>query len=277
MEQLFPLVLLYTLIHRMNPIFKKLLNTQMNCCDFKKQISLIMIFLCVVFFILLLKKMNLNRHHTDNNWHIIALCDLVNSLPKHPDVLLWKNAIKMYCDDFVLPVSKQNIFGLTPYGIYLDQNQFGRQLGRKIWYRYFKGHFASKNSQGDYKYLGMNANIAGKGVALMKAAKIFNNKEYAAVAQHQLDWILGMNPFNKSTMVGVGPDQPIHYTGSQSPPKTPLIDGAVRNGIVGDINDEPDLMNGSWQTCEYWTPMVGMTAWLFAEISTNKVNDLISR
>jgi len=48
---------------------------------------------------------------------------------------------------------------------------------------------------------------------------------------------------------------------------TPYIPGAVLNGIGGDANDMPDLLPGSWQTCEYWTPMIGLTLWLMAELT----------
>jgi len=50
-------------------------------------------------------------------------------------------------------------------------------------------------------------------------------------------------------------------------PMTPYIPGAVLNGIGGDKDDMPDLRPGSWMTCEYWTPMVGLTLWLMAELT----------
>ena len=87
-------------------------------------------------------------------------------------------------------------------------------------------------------------------------------------AQRQLDWILGVNPFNSSTVEGFGHNHPGHFANSNEfRPPTPRIPGAVMNGIGGTADDQPDLYDGSYHTAEYWTPMVGYTIWLMAEMS----------
>jgi hypothetical protein len=40
------------------------------------------------------------------------------------------------------------------------------------------------------------------------------------------------------------------------------------NGIGGNELDEPQLAPGSWNTCEYWTPMVCYAMWLMAELES---------
>ncbi len=67
-------------------------------------------------------------------------------------------------------------------------------------------------------------------------------------------------------MVGVGTNQPAQFRSREFNPTTPLIPGAVMNGIGGTPEDQPALNPGSWQTCEYWTPMIGYTTWLMAEL-----------
>jgi hypothetical protein len=115
-------------------------------------------------------------------------------------------------------------------------------------------------------WVGINANIASHGVGLVRAARVLREPAYAAIAQRQLDWILGCNSFGKSTMTGAGTQQAVHYAGGQPFPKTPPLDGGVRNGFGGDELDRPIEKAGSWQTSEYWTPMTGMTAWLMSEL-----------
>jgi hypothetical protein len=79
---------------------------------------------------------------------------------------------------------------------------------------------------------------------------------------------LGVNPFGASTVTGVGRNQPKLYVTGAFRPATPLIRGGVMNGIGGTDGDEPELAPGSYNTCEYWTPMVAYTMWLMAELSS---------
>ncbi|MCK5206385.1 MAG: glycoside hydrolase family 9 protein, partial [Cyclobacteriaceae bacterium] len=113
----------------------------------------------------------------------------------------------------------------------------------------------------------INANIASAGIGMFKAASILNDQKLKSQAQRQLDWIIGVNPFNSSTLVGVGYNHPKHFAGSSFYPLTPVIPGAVLNGLGGDHEDQPTIGNGNWQISEYWTPMVAYTLWLMAEIS----------
>ena len=95
-------------------------------------------------------------------------------------------------------------------------------------------------------WVGINAHLASTGSAWPKRRGSCRNRVWAALAQRQLDWILGVNPFDASTMTGVGRNQPKQFVTGEFKPVTPLIDGAVMNGIVrqGRI-DQPDLKPGS--------------------------------
>jgi hypothetical protein len=86
------------------------------------------------------------------------------------------------------------------------------------------------------------------------------------LAQLQLDWILGSNPFDASTISGAGRNHPkLFITGEYEPP-TPEIAGGVMNGLGGDADDAIRLDAGSYNTSEYWTPMVAYTMWLMATL-----------
>src|SRR5439155_19909134 len=103
-------------------------------------------------------------------------------------------------------------------------------------------------------------------VGLVKACRLLRDAKLAKLAQRQLDWVLGVNPFDASTVTDVGRNQPPLYRTGQFKPPTPLIPGGVMNGIGGSDADEPVLLPGSYHTCEYWTPMVAYTMWLMAEL-----------
>jgi hypothetical protein len=120
---------------------------------------------------------------------------------------------------------------------------------------------------------GINAQIAMAGIGLMKAASVLDNPALKTVAQRQLDWIIGANPFSSSTLIGVGHNHPPHYMGCTGAfrPGTPVLPGAVMNGLTGDYEDRPRfiLQDNAIQS-EYWTPPVACTLWLMAEINNKQ-------
>jgi hypothetical protein len=115
-------------------------------------------------------------------------------------------------------------------------------------------------------WVGINAHLASNGVGLSRAARLLGDARLAHAAQRQLDWVLGANPFDASTMTGVGGNQPPLFVTGEFRPPTPLIAGGVMNGLGGSANDEVRLEPGSYHTCEYWTPMVAYVMWLMAEL-----------
>lgn len=100
----------------------------------------------------------------------------------------------------------------------------------------------------------------------LRAGKLLDRPELADLAQRQLDWILGVNPFNASTVTGAGRNQPKLFKAGEFKPPTPLIPGGVMNGLGGTALDGICINPGSWNTCEYWTPMVAYTMRLMAEL-----------
>ena len=190
----------------------------------------------------------------------ISLCDLIQTFPAHKDVANWKDMISDYAYYYLRFMSNKNNFGIVPFGLYTDKDPGGNRKEGKYWYRYFMQPELSW-------WVGINANITSAGVGLVKAASTLNDQELAGLAQRQLDWVVGVNPFNSSTMVGVGHNHLKHFGGSSFLPRTPVIPGAVLNGMGGDHEDQPIIGDGWWQISEYWTPMVAYTLWLMAEIS----------
>lgn len=190
---------------------------------------------------------------------LIGLTELIEAFPEHPDAPEWKEAVSMYARDYVTTMAGQNAFGISPIGFWSQAPGGDRRVG-PYWYRYFQ---IPQNW-----WVGINANLAATGVGLVKAARILDDPDLIAIAQRQLDWILGNNPFNSSTFVGLGYNQPQPFiNGGEFWPPTPTIVGAVMNGHGGTMEDEPRFYNdGEYHVAEYWTPMVAYTFWLMAEL-----------
>ncbi|MBS0000820.1 MAG: glycoside hydrolase family 9 protein [Cyclobacteriaceae bacterium] len=190
----------------------------------------------------------------------ISLCDLVEAFPWHEKADTWKDMIRNYANHYLLYMSQKNSFGIVPFGLYTGKDPGGSRKTGKYWYRYFM------QPELDW-WVGVNANLASAGVGLKKASCILNDPGLLTAAQRQLDWIIGVNPFNSSTLIGVGYNHPEHFPGSTFYPLTPVISGAVMNGLGGDQHDQPVIGTGNWQISEYWTPMVAYTLWLMAEFT----------
>jgi hypothetical protein len=185
---------------------------------------------------------------------------MIKTFPNHKDVNSWKEVISDYANHYLLFMSQKNSFGIVPYGLFTNEDPGGNRKAGEYWYRYFMQPERSW-------WVGINSNLASAGVGLMKAASILNDPELKALAQKQLDWIIGVNPLKSSTIVSVGYNNPKQFAGSEFRPGIPVLPGAVMNGLGGDKDDQPFIGDGNWQVSEYWTPMVAYTLWLMAEIS----------
>jgi hypothetical protein len=192
-------------------------------------------------------------------WPLIGLCALLEAAPDHPQAVAWREGVRLFCDRYLAPMASRNAFGIVPFGLYRHAVGGDRRVG-KFWYRWFM-------EANPGWYVGINANLASTGVGLAKAGRLLEEPAWSDLAQRQLDWILGVNPFNASTVMGAGHNNPQHMFGLEYDPPTPYLPGAVMNGISGDEADEPQLRPGAWQETEYWTPMVAFTMWLMAELS----------
>ena len=114
---------------------------------------------------------------------------------------------------------------------------------------------------------GENARLASLATAATLAAKQFPEvpafqSQLEAFATSQLDWILGLNPFDSSMMNGVGRNNPQYlFFDSWEFTNAP---GGISNGITGGFRDEDDIdynltyhetgADNDWRWQEQWLP-----------------------
>lgn len=203
---------------------------------------------------------------------MIGFCEAVEALRSETDAGRWERALALYCDDYLLTMAGLNAFGIIPCVVKVEIPQ-GSRNHQGTTYRYFMGvrnpwrQGNSIPSAGEVMYQGNNSNLAGTGIMLCCAGRIFGSEKYRHLAQRMLDWILGLNPFDVCMMNGVGYKNPPLYIAPEFIPRLPTIPGSVMNGIVGDEEDRPDLQPGTWHSCEIWTPHLAQTIWLANELS----------
>jgi len=206
---------------------------------------------------------------------VLGLIDATRWLKDEPGRPRWLKSLSRFAENCIGRFSRANAFGIMPYRIF---NEAPRQTCRD-WngarYRYFmETNYAIFHSPKEFCWqTGNNPNVAGYGVALIQLAKLLNAPELMKLAQRQLDWVLGVNPFDASMIIGVGRNQPAVYAGTQMVPRPPEITGAVLQGPIGDAEDNPVIIPGYYPVAEYWMPTQAWALWLMAGLSRKSDTD----
>jgi hypothetical protein len=177
-----------------------------------------------------------------------ALLELAMAFPKHADAGRWRDAVKLYIEEYVTPLSALSPYGIMPLGAFKGsptQEQY-RPLAGELTYRYFLP------VRKQFWWLGTTSHLESHALLLAQAGKLFNKPAYRQLAYRQLEWVMGVNPFAACLMTGEGMRNPYPHSRYQG-----LIIGGIMNGIAGNAKDEPvlDMEYGfDWRTTEYWSP-----------------------
>jgi hypothetical protein len=187
---------------------------------------------------------------------MMGLADFVNTFPDHHMAGEAGRAMEKLAEEYYMVVEKTNSFSIIPWLISMDTLDSGKKIG-PYWYK-------------NFLHVGINQHLARNGAGLVAAGEVLNKPEYIKIAQRQLDWIYGANPFNASTVTGIGYNQPCLFktTEGEFRPHTPELTGGVMTGIGSNHpQDDIALYPGWWWTTEYWSPTVTYTM-----ILVNKLN-----
>ena len=171
-------------------------------------------------------------------------------------------------------ISDANAFGIMPsryhpgieYSNFHDNRKkpgFPPMMWRKL-----KEHTFRYFVECDFGWQSGNiASVSGYGIAMLYLSDLLGQPWLRLLAQRQLDWALGVNPFDASLILGIGRNQPPTYASVECIPAFPDIDGAVFEGLIGDVDDKPILLPGDYSIGEFWLPHQSWTLWLMAELS----------
>ncbi len=201
---------------------------------------------------------------------IVALTQLCEAFPDHPDWMKWYSAVTLYSEYLKTIAKYTEPYGVLPSSIYTDQEYLQVPESRQESFRkqvlngipLGKGHYLRLFPVW-MDYRGHFGTILPKAQALNNAARLRNDPESAKLAEHQLEWVVGRNPFSQSTMYGEGYDFTPLYT-----PSSGDIVGALPVGIQtrGD-NDVPYWpVQSTWTYKEVWTHPVTQWIWLMHDL-----------
>ena len=202
---------------------------------------------------------------------ILALTRLCDAFPNHPDWMKWYSAVALYSQYLKAVAKYTEPYGVLPASIYKDDDylqvpesrreSFRRQvlngipLGSGHYLRLFpvwmdyRGHFGT---------------ILPQAQALASSAHLRGDLESAQLAELQLEWVIGRNPFSQSTMWGEGYDFAPLYS-----PSSGDIVGSLPVGIQtrGDHDVPYWPVQSTWTYKEVWVHPVARWIWLMTDLA----------
>lgn len=153
-------------------------------------------------------------------------------------------------------------------------NPFGcaRQLVQPLGGEPRTSFFFPHENETGYWWQGENAGICSTAYAALCAARLPEcdgelRARLRVLAEDQVQWVLGLNPYDSSMMQGRGRNQAVYSTVYQNVP------GGILNGITGGVEDEHDIAfmpagevekGVTWRWAEQWIPH---TAWFLLAAS----------
>ncbi|MFM4803719.1 glycoside hydrolase family 9 protein [Aeromonas bivalvium] len=143
-----------------------------------------------------------------------------------------------------------------PHNPFALARQYVKGVGEEARISFFMPH----HNESGYWWQGENARLASLAAAAFAAAQRLPDiaAPLQAHGQHQLDWILGRNPFDACMLMGHGIKNPAYTAGYPNAP------GGICNGITSGFEDEADVafipaeykdrLDQNWRWGEQWIP-----------------------
>jgi hypothetical protein len=198
---------------------------------------------------------------------LTALCD---AYPDSPDWMKWYSSVTLY-SEYLKTISKYSApYNIMPASVYVDTEYMHVPESRKESFRnqvlkgipMGKGHYL-RIFPVWMDYRGNFGTILPQAQAMASAAHLRGDLSSAELSAHQLEWIIGRNPFAQSTMYGEGYDYTPLYT-----PSSGDIVGALPVGIQTRGDDDAPYwpVQSMWTYKEIWGHPVTNWIWLLKDI-----------
>jgi hypothetical protein len=200
----------------------------------------------------------------------LALTALCDAFPNNQDWIKWYSTVTLY-SEYLKKIAKYTApYSVMPASVYADTEYMHVPESRKESFRkqvltgipLGKGHYLRMFPVW-MDYRGHFGTILPQAQALASAARLRGDLVSTQLATHQLEWIIGRNPFSASTMYGEGYDYVPLYT-----PSSGDMVGGLPVGIqTKDENDAPYWpVQSMWTYKEIWVHPVSRWVWLLKDL-----------
>jgi hypothetical protein len=199
----------------------------------------------------------------------MALTRLCDAFPNNPDWIKWYSCVTLY-SEYLKTISKYTApYNMMSASVYVDTEYMNVPESRKESFRkqvlkgvpLGKGHYLFPVWM-DYR--GNSGTILPQAQALASAGHLRGDLASAQLAEHQLEWIIGRNPFSESMMYGEGYDFTPLYT-----PSSGDMVGGLPVGIQTRGDDDAPYwpVQSMWTYKEIWGHPVTNWIWLLKDVA----------
>jgi hypothetical protein len=201
---------------------------------------------------------------------MLALTALCRAFPENKNWMTWYSSATLYSEYLKTIAAYTGPYGVLPASIYADTEYLHVPESRMESYKkqvltgipLGKGHFLRLFPVW-MDYRGHFGTILPQAQALAAAGLLRNDQASADLAEQQLEWIIGKNPFAESTMYGEGYDFVPLYT-----PSSGDMVGGLPVGI--ETRGEKDVpywpVQSTWTYKEIWGHPPTNWLWLLSAI-----------
>jgi hypothetical protein len=215
-------------------------------------------------------------HRGNDQAPIVALAQLVELFPDHPDERAWRSTIELYAE-----YQKRSVAATAPWGVlpsyvyrvgdevlvpdsgalhgatreaYRAQVLTGMPMGDGWYLRAFPVWFARRGNYGI---------LLSQAKALATAARVRGDRAALDLAHRQAQWLVGRNPFVQSMMYGEGYDWAQQYSVSSGDFVGSLPVGMQSRGVT-DLPYWPS--QNTYVYKEVWVHSTSRWLWLMADL-----------
>ena len=202
---------------------------------------------------------------------MVALARLCDVFPDHPDWIRWYTAVALYSEYLKTAAQFTAPYGMLPASVYREEEyrdapERQRESRRR---QIMNGIEVAKGYRLKlfpvwYDFRGNFGVLLSEAKGLSAAAQLRGNLDAEELAQRQLEWVVGRNPFAESTMYGEGYNYVPYFS-----PASGDIAGALPVGIEtsGDRDTPYWPASASYVYKEVWIHPVARWISLMTDLS----------
>ena len=186
------------------------------------------------------------KHRGHEQEPVVGLVRLCEFFPENANAEKWENAIRLYANYYKDITEYTDPYFMIPAGIYdlskaedeVEREQI--KSGFRLNGRYYLKSFPTWES-----FRGNSGTILSQAKGLTKIGSYLEDRDLKILAYRQLEWHLGLNPFNQSLMYGEG-----YRYGNQYSAMSGNIVGGLPVGVQTHFNR--DLPYWPSENCYNW-------------------------
>jgi Glycosyl hydrolase family 9/Cellulase N-terminal ig-like domain len=217
------------------------------------------------------------QHLSHEEAPTVALVHLCELFPEDPNWMQWYSAVTLYTEYFQKPMANfTEPYGMLANSLFRDDEYLAQpeRGGNGATRDAFREQVLNGVKVGDHYYVrlfpvwfefrGNNGTMLAENKAIAEAAHLRGNLNLANLAERNLEWVVGRNPFVQSQMWGEGYDYAPQYSAMSGD-----IVGSLPVGIQAHRNADapywPAENCHNWK--EVWVHPVGRWIWLMKDLA----------